>query len=300
MTTPRRTSSREAAGAGKRNFANRQALSQVKATLHFAIREARATVRPGYQLLGLAAAVAVLAWLGPFDTWGRLALPERVAFWTLATSVNWIFGLALGFAAGLVLERRGLLAWVAAVAGGSAVAAGPGTAVVWLLVAAYMDYRMTEFTEVASLYSQVIAIHLVLNALVTWLIYGKSGGRPGRAGSESEAARPRPPGGAPAAPFLERLPERLGGNLLHLRMQDHYVEAHTDAGSDLVLLRFRDALREVEGIDGAQVHRSHWVARGAVDGVERRNGRIALRLVNGTVVPVSRSFAPALRERGWL
>ena len=31
-----------------------------------------------------------------------------------------------------------------------------------------------------------------------------------------------------------------------------------------------------------------------------RNGRVALRLVNGNEIPVSHSFAPALRDRGWL
>ena len=274
----------------------RRALSRVKLTMQLAIREVLERVNLGYQALGLAAAVAVLAWLGPFDTWGRLSLADRVEFWTLATSVNWLFGLVLGAAAGLTFERRGVLAWAVAVVVGSAAAAVPGTAVVWLLVAAYMDHRMTGIAEIVSLYSQVIAIHLVLNALVTWLIYGKSreGGAPG------EAASARPSAETPAAPFLDRVPERLGRNLLHLHMQDHYVEVHTDEGSDLLLLRFRDALREVEGIDGAQVHRSHWVARNAVAGVVRRDGRIALRLVNGNEVPVSRSFAPALRDRGWL
>ena len=172
----------------------------------------------------------------------------------------------------------------------------PGTAAVWLLVAAFMDYRMTGFAEIASLYSQVITIHLVLNALVTWLIYWK----PRADGAAGETASALPSSEARSAPFLERIPERLGRNLLHLHMQDHYVEVHTDEGSDLLLLRFRDAIRELDGLDGAQVHRSHWVARAAVAGVERRNGRIALRLVNGNRVPVSRSFAPALRERGWL
>ena len=271
-------------------------LSRMNDTVRLGFREARARIRLRYQFLGLAAAVAVLAWLGPFDTWGRLSLPDRVAFWTLATSVNWLFGLVLGSAAGLAFERRGILAWAAAVGGGSAVAAVPGTAVVWLLVAAFMDHRMTGFAEIASLYSQVIVIHLVLNALVTWLIYEKKRGPD----TMSEADSPHPAVGAPSVPFLARLPERLGRNLLHLHMQDHYVEVHTDQGSDLLLLRFRDALRELDGLDGAQVHRSHWVARAAVAGVERRSGRIALRLVNGNRVPVSRSFAPALRDRGWL
>ena len=271
-------------------------LSRMNDTVRLGFREARARIRLRYQFLGLAAAVAVLAWLGPFDTWGRLSLPDRVGFWTLATSVNWFFGLVLGSAAGLAFERRGILAWAAAVAGGSAVAAVPGTAVVWLLVAAYMDHHMTGVAEIASLYSQVIVIHLVLNALVTWLIYQKRRGPH----AVSEPDSPHPAAENRSVPFLARLPERLGRNLLHLHMQDHYVEVHTDEGSDLLLLRFRDALRELDGLEGAQVHRSHWVARAAVAGVERRSGRIALRLVNGNRVPVSRSFAPALRDRGWL
>ena len=249
------------------------------------------------QLFGLLAAIAVLAWLGPFNTWGWLSLPDRIAFWTLATGVNWLFGLVVGIASGLALERRGRLAWAAVVAGGSAVAALPGTAVVWLLAAAYVGYRMTGLAEIALLYSQVITIHLVLNALVTWLIVRQ----PRKAETETEGERDslRPGPATPGPSFLERIPDRLGRNLLHLHMQDHYVEVHTDEGSDLLLLRFRDALREVEGLDGAQVHRSHWIARAALDRVERRNGRIVLRLVNGREVPVSRSFAPRLRERDW-
>ena len=262
--------------------------------MQLAIREVLERVHLGYQALGLAAAVAVLAWLGPFDTWGSLSLPDRVGFWTLATSVNWLFGLVLGSAAGLVFDRRGVLAWAAAVIGGSAVAAVPGTTVVWLLVAAYMDHRMTEVAEIASLYSQVIVIHLVLNALVTWLIWGKS--RPG--GAEGEAVSPHPIGESPSAPFLERLPSRLGRNLLHLHMQDHYVEAHTDEGSELLLLRFRDTLRELDGLDGAQVH---LLALGGEK--RRRRGREAQRAARapprererGPRQPLLRSPAPGSR-----
>ena len=262
--------------------------------MQFALRESPVGLRQ--QLFGVAAAVAVLAWLGPFNTWGWLSLAERIAFWTLATGVNWIFGLAAGMAAGYAFERRGVVAWALVTAAGSAVAAVPGTAVVWLLVAGFMGHRLSAVADIATLYGQVMAIHIVLNALVTRLVWRESK----RAGTGGEAVSPPSSTETPASPFLERIPARLGRNLLHLHMQDHYVEVHTDAGSDLLLLRFRDALREVEGIDGTQVHRSHWVARCAVAGVERRNGRLALRLVNGNRVPVSRSFAPALRERGWL
>ena len=293
----------------------------MKDVLQFALREMPRRVRPGYHALGLAAAIAVLAFLGPFDTWGRLSFADRVGFWTLALGVNWIFGMIVGFAAGVAVERRGWAGWAGVVGVGSAAASIPGTAVVWLLVAVWMDHRMIGVAEVATLYLQVVAIHLMLNLLVTCFVVarrkraGTTGEGEGEGREEAErpesaggpdAARPLgeppgdPSGAPPGAPFLDRLPARLGRRLLHLHMQDHYVEVHTEEGSDLLLLRFRDALREVEGIDGAQVHRSHWVARAAVAGVERRSGRIALRLVNGSRVPVSRSFAPALRDRGWL
>ena len=293
----------EGAGdGGKGNFANRRLLSRMKDALQFALREIPKRIRPGYHVLGLAATVTVLAFLGPFDTWGRLSWPDRAAFWTLAIGVNWLFGMIVGTAAGLAVEKRGWPAWAGVVAGGSAIASLPGTGAVWVLVSAWMDHRMTGASELAALYFQVFAIHLMLNLIVTGLIIARRrrAGTEERSEGAEEAGAARPPGEPPEAPFLDRIPARLGRDLLHLHMQDHYVEVHTGEGSDLLLLRFRDALREVEGLDGAQVHRSHWVARAAVAGVERRNGRIALRLANGSRVPVSRSFAPALRDRGWL
>ena len=282
---------------GKRRFVKRHSFSGMKAELQFTLRELRTNLRPGQQALGLVAAVAVLAYLGPFDTWGALSVPDRIAFWTLATGVNWLFGMFTGYVAGRAFEKRGWPAWAGLVAGGSAIAAVPGTGVVWLLVAGYMGYRMASLNEIAALYAQVIGIHLILNVIVTLFIVRR---RRSSGEEEVESYPSRASGELPGAAFLERIPIRLGRNLLHLHMQDHYVEVHTEQGSDLVLLRFRDALREVAALDGAQVHRSHWVARSAVAGVVRRRGRIALRLVNGTEVPVSRSFVPGLRERGWI
>ena len=87
---------------------------------------------------------------------------------------------------------------------------------------------------------------------------------------------------------------------MRLRMKDHYVEAHTELGHALILMRFRDALRNVQNMDGMQVHRSHWVARRAVAGVRQTQGRTELRLRGGERVPVSRSYIPALRAAGWL
>jgi hypothetical protein len=46
--------------------------------------------------------------------------------------------------------------------------------------------------------------------------------------------------------------------LLCLQMQDHYVSVHWTSGTDLLLLRLRDAIEEADGGEGLQVHRSWW------------------------------------------
>ena len=53
---------------------------------------------------------------------------------------------------------------------------------------------------------------------------------------------------------------------------------------------FADAMAELDGVDGVQVHRSYWVARKAVEGAVRRNGRHYVTLIDGSEVPVSRSY----------
>jgi DNA-binding LytR/AlgR family response regulator len=64
-------------------------------------------------------------------------------------------------------------------------------------------------------------------------------------------------------------------------------------------MRMRDAIDELEGVRGLQVHRSWWVANDAVERVERDGDRLRLRLVNGLVVPVARSQTGAVKAQGW-
>jgi DNA-binding LytR/AlgR family response regulator len=105
---------------------------------------------------------------------------------------------------------------------------------------------------------------------------------------------------APPPKFLERLPARLAGaELWAVEAEDHYLRLHTSRGQDLILLRLGDAIGELEGIEGARTHRSWWVARAAVRGVERDDGRATLALPDGVTAPVSRAYAKALRAHGW-
>jgi hypothetical protein len=103
-----------------------------------------------------------------------------------------------------------------------------------------------------------------------------------------------------AAGFLDRLPQRLGRDLLCLQMEDHYVRAHTARGSDLILTPLKDAIAELAGTEGLQVHRSWWVARAAVAEPLSSGRNLVLRLSNGLDVPVSRASVAKLRAAGWL
>jgi DNA-binding LytR/AlgR family response regulator len=103
------------------------------------------------------------------------------------------------------------------------------------------------------------------------------------------------------AKFLERLPLKLrGGEVWAVEAEDHYLRLHTSKGQDLILMRLADAISELEGIEGAQVHRSWWVARDAIADAKRGDGRATLTLKDGAEAPVSRTYARLLRERGWI
>lgn len=100
---------------------------------------------------------------------------------------------------------------------------------------------------------------------------------------------------------MERLPPSLrSAKLLALQAEGHYVRAITDAGSELVLHRLKDAMEEVGAVNGMQVHRSWWIAKEAVRKSKRENGRLWLHLVTGDKVPVSRPNVQVLKESGWI
>ena len=245
-------------------------------------------------------AAALLTYLGPFGTWTDLSVADRLVFWTTTVGVNWFVALVVFNVTIKAFESRNRPVWAACLLS-SLIAALPGSATVWLAAAVYLDYRPTNMSGTVGLYAQVLVLHLLIGSVASYAIRrslrkpGEAELRPADETSGTEASH-----APPEAALLARLSAGARADILHLRMQDHYVEVHTAVGMEMLLLRFRDAIREVEGVDGLRVHRSHWVARAAVARVERRRGgAVVLHLVNGSKVPVSRSFAPALREQGW-
>jgi len=116
----------------------------------------------------------------------------------------------------------------------------------------------------------------------------------------SEPPRPdEPPVKAVATPgqveFWSRVPRRLGRDLVALSAELHYLRVYTTLGDTLILYPFGRATDALEDVRGMQVHRSHWVVLGHVEEMTSRDGRIVCRMAGGLVLPVSRSFGPALR-----
>ena len=91
----------------------------------------------------------------------------------------------------------------------------------------------------------------------------------------------------------------LAAGLVALEMEDHYARVHTTLGSTLILMRLRDAIGELGPGSGLQVHRSWWVAQGAVARVERTGGRLTLVLRNDLQVPVSKTYRDAVTGTHW-
>jgi hypothetical protein len=113
-----------------------------------------------------------------------------------------------------------------------------------------------------------------------------------------------PPVAAPQpgddAAFRQRLSaRRREARLIAVEAEDHYLRVHTDAGDELITLRFADALAELARAPGFQTHRSWWTAADAIEGVRWRRGRGELRLAGGLTAPVSRTYAAKLKAAGW-
>ena len=98
-------------------------------------------------------------------------------------------------------------------------------------------------------------------------------------------------GGPPG--LLPKLPT-LGGDVIFLKSEDHYVYVCTSADSALIKMRFADAVAEL-GDSGTQVHRSYWVAYHHMLGLTRRDRQLLLRLSGDHEVPISSRYRAAVQ-----
>jgi DNA-binding LytR/AlgR family response regulator len=241
------------------------------------------TLRLVLRVLGVGSAVAVfLSLFGPFNV-PVAAIAARDAQYF---AYSWI-GSMLGLVSVRIAWRLGLWPrgfFVVGVAAGLMMAA-PMTLVVWLgeLLA---SGRPPPARALPSILWDVLLVSVGASIVAVLAAF-----------------RAAPAASTPPAPpkFLERLPLKLrGAEVWAVEAEDHYLRLHTSKGQDLILMRLADAVDELAGVEGMQVHRSWWVARDAITEARRGDGRATLTLKDGSQVPASRTYARLLRERNWI
>jgi hypothetical protein len=244
---------------------------------------------------------ALLGLLGPFETYS-LGLGPRMAYWIFMIVAGLaIFGPTVTASEWLAAEVN-LPGWAA-----GAVAIAVGSLPMTLLVA----WLFTGFDLARALRSQGLPVlygQVLLISILTYSVYRTMFRNDVVLSPEPKVLDPQPAPdpllsvtrqqGEPA--FSARLPTGFGP-LLALSSEDHYVRAHSEASSTLILFRLRDAIAELDPeLKGMQVHRSWWVAQQAVSGHKRSDRTLRLVLHNGLEVPVSRERIADLKASGWL
>jgi hypothetical protein len=247
----------------------------------------------------------VLGLIGPFGTFDLLPAAPRLAYWLAVIAANWLLADAIIRRLDAVAGERMPMPQLTAPLAGACLAAVPATGVV-ALAGGLSGIGWPD--DVAVLFGRVLLLLAAIALPVyTWedmreRIAAMADPTP-REGVLSEThpedTDRRRPVGQGLALFTARLSAPIEGRLYCLEMQDHYLTVHHAGGSEMILCRMEDAVRELDSA-GRRVHRSWWVAADAVESVEREGQRTFLRLADSRRVPVGRSYRPDLKAAGWL
>ena len=261
--------------------------------LHFAMRELQAMMRLPTPWICAAGAGLILGLLAPFGTEDTLPLWARLLYWVFLACLTLFTGTFVNCALRTLPERFPPLPHPGRILAVIIVGLVIGGAV--LTEVLVMNWLVFDLSPVRSDYTvpialNTLAISVVVNGLITWV----TDQMPTHTENRGESrAMPE------ATPLLfDRLPFDKRGALISLSVQDHYVEVTTTKGREMLLMRLSDAIREAG--PGFQVHRSHWVAEGAVTAAHRKNAAAEVTLRDGRTLPVSRTYVPSLKEKGLL
>lgn len=257
----------------------------------------------------------ILAFIGPFGSFSE-PLAYRLVSWVSFAWLGYALFSPMGYFVDVVqdaLDFPRAPIWVVA----AAISSVPMTAAVYAMGYLPGPVPWPSVERFFATYSYVYVIGGGVTALFFMLDRKDAG--PAPTSTSTPAPAMPPPGddlveekdtlsdeaGSPSQkalhnPLLDALPAELGSDIIALEMEDHYVRVHTALGSELVLMRLRDAVVHVADIEGRQTHRSWWVARGAVEDVVREGRNVRLVLARGIEAPVSRAQVSELKDASWI
>jgi hypothetical protein len=219
--------------------------------------------------------------IGPFGSFSNGGASPRILHFVACFLVGTtIFGLLQRLAADWA-RRTGVPVWLALVAA-VVVGCGPLSIFVGWMITRIWPFMAGRLSPL-DLYGQC----LMLSAPVLLYMFFRQG-----------VFKRTPP--LPEAVEVSPDVQALSGEVICLRMEDHYVRVHTANGSRLVAGPFERVIAGLGDREGMKVHRSWWVSRAAVVGVEVDGRNLKLRLSNDLRAPVSRASVAKLRQVGWL
>ena len=250
------------------------------------LREMRSLFSDKRLWMAFGVIVALFVFTGPFGTIDRLEFAERLGFWLTVHFVTWSIALT-GIALVMVWndDNSHIGIWQTVI--GCCLA----TPFIGFAVSLIRTLFLTEPITITSVFWQMVqALPVAIIIGIVAYFFFQPVQSP-TIGSERRDSDGR---------LMLRLPPEKRGQLLYMSMQDHYVEIVTSKGRELVLLRLADAINEAGSTTGIQVHRSHWAAFSAISSIRRSAGKSGVVMSDGTELPVSRTFAKALRAAGYV
>ncbi len=158
-----------------------------------------------------------------------------------------------------------------------------------LIISFFYGENIVSFDD---LFVKFLSVSLCLS-LLNWLFYYHSGSVK-KDGNETIIADKKTI--LTETKLLKRLPIEKHGQLYSLKSADHYLEVQTDKGSELLLMRMKDAVALLGNDAGMQVHRSHWVSFKAMKKIVRENNQYHLLLIDNSERPIGRYYLSKLRK----
>ena len=225
----------------------------VNSPVHFAYRQMQAQFKDHRFVAWMGAVIFVLTIAGPFGTLESFNLLERFAYWAIIAPITFIIANFTATVCIVYLVNTGLNDWLSYAIGGI-ISGIPIGIIVWLL---NIGLERSSFVATTDLIEITIKTTLVT---------------------------------LPVTLFFKRLPHKIGRDLISLQAQDHYILVVTSAGSEMVLMRLSDAIKELGTHKGIQTHRSWWVAEKHIVNMATENGKKHIYLTNGQKTPISRTY----------
>jgi hypothetical protein len=228
-------------------------------------------------------AVAVLA--GPFGTYESMTLLTRTGYWA--------FLIALSIALSYFL-RKGASHWFPRLSRNWRDITVPLLfSIIFSVIIDRVNHLVLDTDAHPLTHLEIVLFVLAISIMVT-LIRRFLDVEKVEQGSDLQ----KPRTGRPR--LLDRIGAPDGAHVQRLTVDDHYVIVFLNDGTrQKVLMRFADAVAEMEGQPGLLTHRSHWVSLDVVAGVCRETGREVVVLKDGGHVPLSRTYRGAFEERGF-